>query len=65
MGVNMLRISDERPDVLARCMHGVADMALSGRLEPIVGGRFAAGEIAAAHELLESRTSIGKIVVTW
>lgn len=65
LGVNMLRISDERPEVLARCMRGVADMALSGRLEPIVGGRFSAAEIAAAHELLESRKSIGKIVVTW
>jgi len=65
MGVNMLRISDERPEVLARCMRGVADLALAGDLTPIVGGRFAAADIAKAHALLESRDSTGKIVVTW
>ena len=65
IGVNMLRISDERPEVLARCMRGVADLALAGELEPIVGGRFPAADIAQAHDLLESRRSTGKIVVTW
>jgi NADPH2:quinone reductase len=65
IGVNMLRISDDRPEILARCMQGVGDLVLSGRLSPIVGGRFAASEIAAAHSLLESRKSTGKIVVEW
>ncbi len=65
MGVNMLRISDQRPDVLARCMRGVVELALTGKLNPIVGGRFPASQIAAAHDLLESRRSTGKIVVEW
>jgi NADPH:quinone reductase-like Zn-dependent oxidoreductase len=65
IGVNMLRISDQRPEILARCMRGVVDLALAGHLKPIVGGRFAAPQIAAAHELLESRRSTGKIVVEW
>ncbi len=65
VGVNMLRISDERPEVLGRCMRGVAEMALAGRLKPIVGGRFDAARIGEAHELLESRRSTGKIVVSW
>lgn len=65
IGVNMLRISDERPETLARCMRGVAELALSGQLQPIVGGRYSAADIAQAHESLESRNSVGKIVVTW
>ena len=65
LGVNMLRVSDERPEVLGRCMRGVAALALAGELTPIVGGRFDADNIADAHSLLESRRSIGKIVVSW
>jgi len=65
LGVNMLRISDERPEILGRCLRGVADMVLSGALNPVVGGRFAASQIAEAHSLLESRKSTGKIVVSW
>ncbi len=65
LGVNMLRISDERPLVLQRCLRAVVDLALSGEIEPIVGGRFSAAQIGEAHQLLESRKSTGKIVVTW
>ena len=65
LGVNMLRISDERPDVLGRCMGAVVDLALRGDLTPVIGGRFQADQIADAHDLLESRKSTGKIVVSW
>ncbi len=65
IGVNMLRIADERPEVLARCLRAVVELALRGDLKPIVGGRYSAAQIAAAHEFLESRRSTGKIVVTW
>ena len=65
IGVNMLRISDHRPETLARVLHGVVDLALAGEIRPTVGGRFAAAQIADAHELLSNRGSTGKIVVTW
>jgi NADPH:quinone reductase-like Zn-dependent oxidoreductase len=65
IGVNMLRIADGRPLVLQRCLQEVVRLALSGELRPTVGGRFRATEIAAAHALLESRGSVGKIVVSW
>ena len=65
IGVNMLRIADERPLVLQRCLRAVVDLALSGELRAIVGGRFPAAPLAAAHALRESRGSTGKIVVTW
>lgn len=65
IGVNMLRISDHRPETLARVLHGVVDLALKGEIRPTVGGRFRAEQIADAHELLGSRGSTGKIVVAW
>ena len=65
IGVNMLRLSDQRPDTLKRVLHGVADLVLRGELKPTVGGRFTAKQIAAAHELLGGRGSTGKLVVSW
>lgn len=65
IGVNMLKIGDNRPHVLKRCMKNVSELILKGELKPHVGGRFPADQIVEAHELLESRKSIGKIIVTW
>jgi NADPH2:quinone reductase len=65
IGVNMLRIADDRPLVLQRCLQAVADLVRRGELRAIVGGRFTAAQLGAAHALLESRRSTGKIVVTW
>lgn len=65
IGVNMLRIADDRPLVLQRCLKAVVDLARSGELRAIVGGRFSAAQLGDAHALLESRRSTGKIVVTW
>lgn len=65
IGVNMLRLSDHRPEALKRALDGVAQLVLSGELKPTVGGRFPAAQIADAHELLGNRGSTGKIVVTW
>ncbi|MFL5607287.1 MAG: zinc-binding dehydrogenase, partial [Gemmatimonadaceae bacterium] len=37
----------------------------SGRLVPVVERVFAFGEIGAAHALLESNNTFGKVVLTW
>jgi NADPH2:quinone reductase len=65
LGVNMLRVSDQRPDTLKRGLHQVADLVLQRELKPTVGGRFTAKQIAEAHELLGGRGSTGKLVVSW
>jgi NADPH:quinone reductase-like Zn-dependent oxidoreductase len=65
IGVNMLRISDQRPETLRRCLQAVAGLAVDGTLRPTVGGRYDASQLAAAHEFLSSRRSTGKIVVSW
>lgn len=65
IGVNMLKIGDHKPLVLARCMKNVIDLVQKGKLKPHVGASFKATEIAEAHALLESRNSMGKIVLYW
>lgn len=65
IGVNMLRIADNKPEALQRCMQNVTELAINNKIKPHVGGRFRSNEIAKAHEFLENRKSIGKIVVEW
>jgi NADPH:quinone reductase-like Zn-dependent oxidoreductase len=65
MGVNMLRIADNRPEVLKRCLENVVKLTEQGILDPTVGKVFPVSELAAAHEYLESRKSMGKITVVW
>ncbi len=63
IGVNMLRIADHRPLVIKRCLENVVRLTEEGILNPVVGGTFDFENIADAHALLESRKSMGKIVV--
>ncbi|MEX0810599.1 MAG: zinc-binding dehydrogenase [Chitinophagales bacterium] len=65
IGVNMLHIGDDKPELLQHCMQQVVELSQKGELNPTVGGEFKASELAKAHEYLESRQSIGKLVVHW
>jgi NADPH:quinone reductase-like Zn-dependent oxidoreductase len=65
IGVNMLKIGDNHPRALTRCLKAVVGMVSSGELKPHVGAKFDVSKISEAHELLESRKSIGKVVVYW
>ena len=63
MGVNMLRIADNKPEILQRCLKNVVALTKKGILNLVVGKVFSIDDIDMAHEYLESRKSIGKIVV--
>jgi NADPH:quinone reductase-like Zn-dependent oxidoreductase len=65
IGVNMLRLADDKPHVLGRCLQAVMQLADEGKLNPHPGAVYKADQIAEAHRLLEGRTSVGKIVVEW
>jgi NADPH:quinone reductase-like Zn-dependent oxidoreductase len=65
IGVNMLRIAENKPELLQLCMSTVMDLYKKGELEPVVGKEYPAKELAEAHDFLESRNSVGKIVVHW
>ena len=61
----MLRIADYKPKTLKRCLEKVVEMTHSKELNPKKGGVFSVEDISLAHQLLENRKSVGKIVVNW
>jgi NADPH2:quinone reductase len=65
IGVNMLRIADNNPNLMRACIQGVSDLYQKGVLKPQVGAEFQAAELAEAHAFLESGKSVGKIAVLW
>jgi len=65
IGVNMLKIGEQKPEKIARVMKAVIDLHEEGILKPRVGGEFSIDGLAEAHTFLESRKSTGKIVIKW
>lgn len=65
LGINMLRIADNRPEILARCIKNVVALTATGELQPVVGKSFPHTQLAEAHEYLASRQSIGKVAILW
>ncbi len=65
IGVNMLKIADNRPHILSLCLREVLKMTEDGIIVPTVGKIFSADKIAEAHDYLENRQSVGKVVMAW
>ena len=65
IGVNMLRIADNKPNVIKRCLDAVVQLTNQGVFIPTVGKVFNAPDIAIAHDYLEKRKSMGKVVMQW
>ncbi len=65
IGINMLRIADEKPAVIQRCLAAVVQLTNEGVFKPALGKLFNVSAIGDAHEYLEKRKSMGKVVVEW
>ncbi len=65
IGVNMLRIADEKPELLQHCLQAVMQLTAEGVFTPAPARVFPAADIAAAHTHLENRSSMGKLVLAW
>lgn len=65
IGVNMLKLGEDNPEKVANAMKAVINLAQKGIIRPFVGGEYKVDQMAEAHEYLESRKSMGKIVVKW
>lgn len=65
VGVNMLRIADHKPHLLKQAFEGVMSYVENGVIKPKISKVFDPEEIANAHNYLESRQSVGKIVIKW
>lgn len=65
IGINMLAIADKNPKLLQRILDAVADRYQKGIYKPVVAKKFKADNISEAHEFLQNRKSVGKIVIEW
>ena len=54
---------DDRPDIRAATMRTLLDHLAAGRISPLIYDRLPLAEAARAHELLESGTVIGKLLL--
>jgi NADPH:quinone reductase len=54
---------NERPDIRAAVMRVLLDHLAAGRIRPLIHDRLPLSEAARAHELLESGTIIGKLLL--
>jgi len=65
MGVNMLKVADEHPEIIGKLLNQLVQMHSEGKIKPVIGGEYSYAEIAKAHQYLESRKSSGKIILRW
>lgn len=65
IGVNILRISDHKPQLLAMCLQGAVSALVKGELHARVHPPFGEADLPQALSLLASGQSIGKVVVRW
>lgn len=65
LGVNMLRIADNKPEVMKACLTEVVKLYNSGDIKPQNGGKFGIDQMNEAHRFLEGGKSTGKISVFW
>ena len=65
VGINMLKVAEENPEKIAKVMQEVIRLTEEGILTPHIGGEYQVKQLAEAHSFLESRKSMGKIVVKW
>ena len=65
IGVNMLRISEHRPQTIAACVAGVVKAHADGWLKPHVHKEYTRQQLPDALEALGSNSTMGKVVVRW
>ena len=65
LGVNMLKIADNKPEVMEDCLRAVVQMYVEGKLKPQIGGCYKAEDMYEAHGALESGKTTGKLSVFW
>jgi NADPH:quinone reductase-like Zn-dependent oxidoreductase len=65
MGVNMLKIAENRPNVLQACLKAVIELAETTKLNPVIGGCYDSSDLNRAHDALEKGKSQGKLYVRW
>ena len=56
-------LSVARPDVVRQAMRAVIELLSQDKIRPVVGHSFLLQQARAAHELISSRASFGKVLL--
>jgi NADPH2:quinone reductase len=62
-GVYLGRLLRHAPDVVSAATGELLELWRSGAIQPVVGAELPLAEVERAHELVESRRSVGKVVL--
>jgi NADPH2:quinone reductase len=65
LGINMLRIAEDHPGVIADCLRGMIDLQAQGMIQAHVHEEFAADDLPTALSALERGGTMGKVVLRW
>jgi len=65
LGVNMLKIADNKSKVLEYCLNSVVSLYSEGKIKPQAGGIYNSDQLNEAHAALESGKTTGKLSVHW
>ncbi|NEB82013.1 zinc-binding dehydrogenase, partial [Streptomyces sp. SID14478] len=63
IGFQMALLARGRPETYEKWRKELWDLFLTGRLKPCVHAEFALEEAARAHEVIEGRANLGKVVL--
>ena len=63
IGINMLAIADNKPEVVERCMQEVYKLYQRGVFSHIQGANYQKEQLIEAHQLLEDGKTIGKLAI--
>jgi NADPH2:quinone reductase len=62
-GFYLGRLMRLNPGIVVECLGELLELWREGKVKPLVGAEFPLADVDAAHELLESRRSVGKVVL--
>ncbi len=65
VGVNMLKIADHKPQLIASALKALIKLQQEGVIDPKIGGTYPISDLAKAHDDLEYRRTSGKLAVKW
>ena len=65
IGINILKLGDHKPGLVARSLKAVIAEAETGKLDPVVHNIYKIQELNEAHLALENRETIGKTAIFW
>jgi NADPH:quinone reductase-like Zn-dependent oxidoreductase len=65
LGVNMLKLGDNRPDLMAHCFREAVAAQATGLISPHVHELMPAERLPEAHALLASGSTMGKVALAW